>query len=220
MGSKTAAPSRLTSVVVSDQSQATNAVLIPVKAFRDAKARLSAALAADKRAELARAMATHIVQAQTELAVYIACDDDGVAEWATSVGAEPIWCPGTDLNGAVQHGFAHLGSIGIGWVAIAHSDLPFASSLAPLLGWQGVTIVPDRHRTGSNVMALPTSIPFTFAYGEGSFARHAREAVRHRRGLRIVHDSNLGWDIDHPSDLDTPTDKAAPALLHTRPARQ
>lgn len=189
---------------VSDEQRGTSAVLIPVKAFRDAKARLAGALEPNQRADLAQRMATHIVQAQTELPVYIACDDDEVASWAATVGAQVIWCPGTDLNGAVQHGFEHLRSAGVASVAIAHSDLPYASSLASLTGWRGVTLVPDRHRTGSNVISLPTSVPFVFAYGEGSLARHMREAVRHRQGLRIVHDADLGWDVDHPVDLEKP----------------
>jgi len=189
-------------------------VLIPVKAFHDAKGRLSDALPPEERAQLARAMATHIVQAQTELPVFIACDDDGVAEWAAEVGAEVIWCPGTDLNGAVQQGVEHLRSAGYARVAVAHSDLPFASSLASIAAWPGVTLVPDRHRTGSNVISIPTAVPFTFAYGEGSLARHLREAVRHRCGLRIVHDTNLGWDIDHPADLEPHPDLPSPASPH------
>lgn len=179
------------------------AVLIPVKAFDRAKGRLSPALEPAQRASLAQTMATHVVTQQTVL-VAICCDDQGVADWATSLGAQVIWCPGTDLNGAVQQGFDELGAEGIESVAIAHSDLPRAGDLSPLLGWPGVTIVPDRHRTGTNVMVLSTSIRFTFAYGAGSFRRHAAEASRLGSGLRIVHDDALGWDIDRPDDLDAP----------------
>jgi len=178
------------------------ATLIPVKAFALAKGRLSEALEQPERADLAREMATHVVRAQAGLNVAICCDDEGVAEWATSVGASVIWCPGTDLNGAVQQGTAELREAGYTWVAVAHGDLPLASSLRRLLGWPGVTLVPDRHRTGSNVITLPTTLPFTFSYGEGSFQRHVYEAVRLGAGVRIVHDENLGWDVDHPTDLE------------------
>lgn len=190
--------------VVSDADEVrSGAVLIPVKAFAEAKGRLAAAVESSDRALLARRMATHVVEAQ-ELPVAVCCDDEGVAAWARSVGAEVVWCPGTDLNGAIAAGFRHLGDRGITSVAIAHSDLPLASSLHDLLHWPGVTIVPDRHRTGTNVMALPTDLDFEFSYGAGSFARHIVEAVRHRRGLRIVHDPALGWDVDQPADLDLP----------------
>lgn len=189
------------------------AVLIPVKAFEQAKGRLSEALDQPTRAKLAREMATHLVRVQHNLAVAICCDDPDVAEWATSVGASTIWCPGTGLNGAVQQGVRELRDAGYTSVAVAHSDLPLASSLDRLLGWSGVTLVPDRHRSGSNVIVVPTSIDFQFSYGPASFHRHVAEAVRHRRGIRIVHDVQLGWDVDHPDDLKIPEPSFVTELL-------
>lgn len=191
------------------------AVLIPVKAFGEAKGRLSDALDQRTRAELAKRMATHLVKAQENVNVAVCCDDAGVVEWATSVGASTIWCPGTDLNGAVQQGLGELRDAGYSSVAIAHSDLPLATSLDRLLGWSGVTLVPDRHRTGSNVIVVPTSVDFRFSYGTGSFHRHIAEAVHHRCGLRIVHDTKLGWDVDHPDDLTMPEHSFVTDLLES-----
>lgn len=188
--------------MTSSLAGSTNVVLIPVKAFHYAKGRLEGALDNDTRSELAEAMATNLVRAQGDLPVAIGCDDPVVGEWAQSVGATTIWCPDTGLNEAVQHGVAELRDLGVKNVAIAHSDLPLAKSLGPLFGWTGVTLVPDRHRTGSNVIAFPTSIDFRFSYGAHSFQRHMIEAVGHRRGVRVVHDAELGWDVDEPADLD------------------
>ncbi|MEM7094118.1 MAG: 2-phospho-L-lactate guanylyltransferase [Actinomycetota bacterium] len=188
------------------------AVLIPVKAFDRAKSRLAPALDPDGRTSLAQRMATHVIEVQGATPVAVACDDDLVASWATDLGARVVWCPDTDLNGAVDAGYRELTSAGVPSIAIAHSDLPGAKPLAPLLGWPGVTILPDRHRTGTNVMILPAGLDFEFAYGSGSFRLHVVEAVRHRCGLRIVHDRELAWDIDHPEDLDTPD---AQALLRS-----
>jgi 2-phospho-L-lactate guanylyltransferase len=192
------------------------AVLIPVKAFGEAKGRLSDALDQSTRSELATRMATHLVQVQENVTVAVCCDDQGVADWAASVGASTIWCPDTGLNGAVQQGFAELRAAGYVSVAVAHSDLPLATSLDRLLGWAGVTLVPDRHRTGSNVIVVPTAIDFRFSYGGGSFQRHVAEAVRHRSGLRIVHDAQLGWDVDHPDDLAVPEPSFVADLLESK----
>lgn len=178
------------------------AVLIPVKAFGQAKGRLTPALTPTDRAALAQRMATHVVTAQGTTPVAIACDDEGVAAWARSLNARVIWCPGTDLNGAIDAGYQELGATGHTSIAIAHSDLPRAPALAPLLTWSGVTIVPDRHRAGTNVMVLPPGLDMRFGYGTNSYPHHVTEAVRHRRGLRIVHDQDLGWDVDYPDDLD------------------
>lgn len=205
------------STLLEPASHTTGAVLIPVKAFGHAKGRLREALDEQTRATLAQRMATHLVQAQQNVTVAICCDDQGVADWADSLGASIIWCPGTDLNGAVQQGLAEARAAGYLSVAVAHSDLPLAASLDGLLGWSGVTLVPDRHRTGSNVITLPTSIDFQFSYGEGSFQRHVAEAVRHQCGIRIVHDARLGWDVDHPDDLAMPEPSIVSALLESEP---
>jgi len=191
------------------------AVLIPVKDFTMAKGRLASALAPDVRARLARAMATRLVQAQAGLQVAISCDDPDVVAWASSVGAATIWCPGTDLNGAVDAGFQALRVAGYRTVAIAHSDLPLAGSMQRLVGWPGISIAPDRHRTGTNVLVAPTALDFPFSYGSDSYGRHVEHAVRLRRGLRIIHDDSLSWDVDHPQDLDVPGTDFIAELLDT-----
>jgi len=112
-----------------------------------------------------------------------------------------IWCPGTGLNGAVQQGVSTLAARGVDQVVVAHSDLPFSPGFARLRPWPGVTLVPDRHHSGTNVIAVPTCLDFQFSFGTGSFRRHVREAVRLRAGLRIIHEPALGWDIDYPADL-------------------
>jgi 2-phospho-L-lactate guanylyltransferase len=65
----------------------------------------------------------------------------------------------------------------------------------------GVTIVPDRRRDGTNVIAVPPSAGFVFSYGSGSFARHLDEARRLDLPVRVVHSSPLAWDVDVPDDL-------------------
>lgn len=177
-------------------------MLIPVKAFADAKLRLAPALGAAERAALARDMATHVVQAADPLPVAVVCDDGDVRDWAVSMGAEVVWRPGTGLNRAVRSGVDHLGEAGFGRVIVSHGDLPLAGSLAPLGDWPGITLVPDRHNDGTNVIALPGDCPFEFSYGRGSFARHLAEAQRMGRSLRILRDPAFGLDIDLPADLD------------------
>ena len=178
------------------------AVLIPVKAFAEAKLRLAPALDATERAALARDMATHVVRSAAPLPVAVVCDDDGVRDWAASVGAEVVWRPGTGLNGAVRSGVDHLRDGGCDRAIVAHGDLPLAGSLAPLGDWPGITLVPDRRNDGTNVIALPSDCPFEFSYGKGSFARHLEQAQRLGLSLRILRDPAFGLDIDLPADLD------------------
>ena len=77
------------------------AVLVPIKAFHEAKGRLDLALSAPERAALARAMAARVLDACGPLPVAVVCDDNDVADWARHRGALVVWEPGRGLNGAV-----------------------------------------------------------------------------------------------------------------------
>jgi 2-phospho-L-lactate/phosphoenolpyruvate guanylyltransferase len=177
------------------------AVLVPVKAFRHAKVRLAPALSVSARAALAQQMATRVVASAAGLPVAVVCDDPEVAAWARRLGALVIWEPGRGLNGAVQDGVDRLGAAGAGLVIVAAGDLPFASDLRWVAEFPGVTIIPDRRRDGTNVIAVPTDAGFAFSYGPGSFARHLDEAKRVQRPIRVVTSSALAWDVDVPDDL-------------------
>lgn len=184
-------------------------VVVPVKDFSRAKVRLAPQLDPDERAALARRMATVVVRASAPLPVCVVCDSEPVRTWAEDVGARPIWTPGIGLNGAVAAAVDRLGAEGVATVVVAHGDLPLATQLEWVASTPGVTIVPDRRRDGTNVIALPTDIGFRFGYGPGSFGRHRTEAQRLRQQLRIVNDTRLGWDVDLPADLVLPDAAAA-----------
>ena len=178
-------------------------VLVPVKAFADAKQRLGEVLPAADRERLARAMATRVVASAAPLSVWVVTDDDDVADWAVEQGATPLRQERAGLNAAVTDAVAFLAAAGIERVIVAHGDLPFATDLAALANTEGegVTVVPDRHDDGSNVLVVPTGVGFRFAYGPGSFARHLLEAERLELVVRVVRDAGLGWDVDRPDDL-------------------
>jgi 2-phospho-L-lactate guanylyltransferase len=185
------------------------AVVLPVKAFAEAKRRLAPVLDPAARADLARTMASTVVAAAGPLPVVVVCDDDAVRAWAEELRVEVLWTPGVGLNGAVEAGVAHVAGRGHDHAIVAHADLPLATDLTWVAGAEGVTLVPDRHGDGTNVACVPTAAGFRFAYGGGSCARHEAEA--HRLGLpvRVVPDARLGWDVDRPADLDLPADLRA-----------
>ena len=177
------------------------AVLVPVKAFGEAKIRLAPALSAAGRADLARAMATKVVESAAGIPVAVVCDDREVASWARSLGALVIWEPGRGLNGAVQEGVQRLASLGVDFVAVAAGDLPLADDIRWVTEFAGITLVPDRRGEGTNVIAIPSACGFCFSYGPGSFSRHLQEARRVALPTRIVHSSPFAWDVDVPEDL-------------------
>lgn len=197
-------------VQVAEHAAVRVAVLVPVKAFGLAKARLAPALGAAERAALARRLADRVLAAASPLPTFVVCEDDDVVAWARAGGAEVIEHAGGGLNGAVAAGLDRLCDRGYGRVVVAHADLPRArpSSLPAVAAFGGVTLVPDRHDDGTNVACIPTGAGFRVAYGPGSFHRHAAEALRIGVGLRVVRHPDLGWDVDTPADL--PTEGATP----------
>lgn len=180
------------------------AVVIPVKAFHAAKLRLAPALSPHERATLAQQMAAQVVASAGDLPVAIVCDDPTVREWALSVGATVRWTPGLGLDGAVQAGVAAAADDGADRIVVAHADLPMAAGFSHIIGVDGVVIVPDRHRDGTNVITVPAHSGFRFAYGPNSFARHQAEAIRLGLPVEVHTDEALGWDVDLPSDLHLP----------------
>ena len=196
-------------------------VLVPVKAFTDAKARLAPVLEPAEREALARWTAERVLAAAGEARTFVACDDDTVAAWATALGAEVLWHPGVGLNAAVTRSVCDLRDRGFGHVVVAHGDLPRASGLMAVAepGW--LTLVPDTVGDGTNVCSLPTALAFEFSYGAGSFRRHLAVALGHGHPVAVRHDPLLSLDIDTPADLAHPlVQEVLPSWLPTNPANR
>ncbi len=177
------------------------AVLVPIKAFAIAKNRLAGALDPEARVRLARELAAGVLHAAAPLPVYVVCEDDEVAAWAEAAGARAVRSNGGGLNAAVEHGVSALADEGFAQVCVVHADLPAARDLARVTGRTGVTLVPDRHGDGTNVLCVPARSGFRFAYGPGSFARHVAEARRAGLPVRVLHIAELAWDVDTAADL-------------------
>ena len=187
------------------------AVLIPVKRFALAKRRLAGLLDDDQRVDLAQWLAGRVVAAAGTLPVFVACEDEAVAAWADTVGAEVLWTPGLGLNGAVESSRTTISGKGFDHLVIAHSDLPLAGR--PLRRW------PSAGRSASSPIA-PAAAPtccrcrsrraIAISYGTGSFDAHLTQALAlagdQRPGLRVEvrRDPRLALDVDTPDDLAHP----------------
>jgi len=181
--------------------QVRTAVLIPLKAFQDAKVRLSTVLDATNRADLARQMAEIVVAAAIPIPTTVVTNDQEVANWAKHLGVGIIRDNGSGLNDAVALGVATLTAEGFEQIVVAHGDLPLANDLTKCTDFKGVSLIPDRHEDGTPVAVIPTGVGFCFSYGPGSFTRHIAEAQRLGLRWRRLDDPNLSWDVDEPEDL-------------------
>jgi 2-phospho-L-lactate guanylyltransferase len=179
------------------------AVVIPIKGFEQAKDRLSGVLNADQRKLLARTTALGVIESVRPTSLFVVCDNLEVSQWATLLGTTVVHQSQPGLNAAVQTGVTAAQSFDR--VMIVHSDLPLPNRLRELLdstvASNTVSIVPDRHRDGTNVLIIPPDVGFEFHYGENSFEAHLAEATRLGLPLQIVIDNELALDIDTPDDL-------------------
>lgn len=181
------------------------AVLIPIKAFHEAKARLAGALDRESRAQLARWSALRVLEAAAPLPVAIACDDPTVADWGHEHGARVLWEPGKGLNVAVDDAVAALGALGYDHVVVAHADLPLPAGLPRVARTGTITLVPDDRDDGTNVMSFPIASGMRASYGAGSYRRHLDAAlalaVTQRVAVEVRRDPRLALDLDIPADL-------------------
>lgn len=152
-------------------------------------------------------MATATLAAVSGFDPIVPCDDPQVASWASAHHALPLDAP-RGLNAAVAAG---MGVVESGLVAVCHADLAFPGGLADLFSSARPCIVSDRHGDGTNVLVLPAGTGFRVAYGPASFRRHLDEAARVGIELEIVEDDLLGWDVDGPEDLLTPSGWGPPS---------
>ena len=180
------------------------AVVIPIRSFDAGKSRLGTKLDPARRADLLQTMAEHVVAAAGTMPVAVVSNAGEVRGWAVTLGLTVLDDPGT-LDLAAAAGLGWAAAAGFGRVVVAHADLPLATSLAPVVA-DGlrpvVTAVPCHRDDGTPVLSLPTAAAgFVFAYGPGSFRRHAAAARAAGLAFRVRRDRRLGRDVDSPEDL-------------------
>ncbi len=147
-------------------------------------------------------------------------NNDDVNRWARGLGFACLDVGVDGLNRAISVACDAAAATGASRVIVAHADLPYASDLRVANG-AGVVVVPDRKRSGTNVMSLPCNVGFVFSYGANSLARHRAEATRLGLDFTEITDEALAWDVDDPSDVplelfDTRTPaQAKPTSMHT-----
>jgi 2-phospho-L-lactate guanylyltransferase len=170
-----------------------------------AKARLAIVLSDAEREALARSMAERVVTAAASRPVAIVTSAPEVVSFARDHGCDVLDDPGS-LDAAATVGHAWARERDLARCAIVHGDLPFARSFDTIVRDADApvaVIVPDHRDDGTPAISLPTGIDFVFAYGPGSAARHAEEARRAGLSVRVVHDDDLGFDVDVADDLAT-----------------
>jgi len=178
-------------------------IVVPLRSFTMAKARLSGVLSETQRESLVRSMAERVVHAAAFRPLAIVSSAPEVVAFARDRGCEVLADPGS-LDAAAAAGRAWAVNKGLARYAVVHADLPLVRSFDAILtdGDASIAvIVPDHRDDGTPALSLPAAAPFEFAYGPGSAARHTDEARRVGLGVRVLRDAQLGFDVDVADDL-------------------
>jgi 2-phospho-L-lactate guanylyltransferase len=204
--------------------------IIPVKRFRAAKQRLLDALDPAGRSTLAEAMLADVLAAATTcepIERVIVVTGERRAERLALRHAQRATTPLEVLRDPTDNGHSEAATLGIvrakalgaRCAALLPGDCPLLDSgeLAGALERMSdgrVTVVPDRHGTGTNALLMAPPDAIGPAFGPGSRERHAERA--RRRGHEVAVDAldSLGPDVDTPEDLDL-----LAAILEREPGR-
>jgi 2-phospho-L-lactate guanylyltransferase len=185
--------------------------ILPVKRFAAAKQRLSPGMGATHRAELAAAMLEDVLEAFGEARsierTIVVSSEPRAVEIASTGGIELVADPDEGgHSGAALAGIARAQQLGAGTVVLLPIDCPL---LAPrelerlLTGMpeRYVAIVPDRHGTGTNALALSPPDAIAPSFGEGSCARHVAAARAAGVPFNVEELPSLALDLDTPADI-------------------
>jgi 2-phospho-L-lactate guanylyltransferase len=185
--------------------------VLPVKRFAAAKQRLAPGMGATHRAELAAAMLEDVLEAigaarSIERTVVVTSEPRAI-ELAGKGGSELVADPEEGGHpGAALAGVARARELGAECVVLLPIDCPLLDprELERLLTGMPdryVAIVPDRHGTGTNALALapPDAIEPTF--GLDSCARHVASARAAGIPFGVEELPSLALDLDTPADV-------------------
>ncbi len=176
-------------------------LVVPVKSFSFAKGRLASVLNDDERRALAQVCAERVIAAAGDWRVHVVCDDPDVMAWARTRGCAVVVPSSPGLNAAVDAGRDAARIDGAEHIVIAHSDLPLARTFSQLVADETITLVPDRHLDGTNVITVPATSTFRTAYGPRSFDLHRRNLDETGLSYRYIQDPELALDLDTADDL-------------------
>lgn len=184
---------------------------MPVKRFGEAKQRLAPGMGATHRAELAAAMLEDVLEAISEARsierTIVVTGEPRAIELASAVGAEPVPDPDEGgHSGAALAGIARARALGAERVVLLPIDCPLIAprELERLLTGMPeryVAIVPDRHGTGTNALALAPPDAIEPSFGEGSCARHVSLARAAGIPYGVEELPSLALDLDTPADV-------------------
>lgn len=181
------------------------AVILPVKSFAGAKQRLGDTFDGARRAALAAAMVQDVLVELERAALGPLIVVSGESQVPAGDAEIVVDEREEGQSAAALLGLARARERGCERALLVPGDCPLIDGgelreLAVRAESLDVAIVPDRHRTGTNGLALPADGTFEPQFGPGSRARHVGQAQA--KGLRheVIRVPGLELDVDTGED--------------------
>jgi 2-phospho-L-lactate guanylyltransferase len=185
--------------------------IITAKRFTAAKQRMSGAVPEERRLALVEAMLGDVLEAVTQARqvtfTVVITGEAAAAGLASGCGAEVIHDPDDAGHvGAAKLGIQRAIELEADTAVLLPGDCPLLEpreldSLVTGLPDPFVAVVPDRHGTGTNALAMRPPDAIEPAFGEGSCERHLELA----RLADVPHATEqvdgLALDLDTPADI-------------------
>lgn len=196
----------------------TATAILPVKRFADAKRRLLDVIDARARAALVKAMLADVLAAliaAQRVERVIVVTGEGRAEKVALDHARRVKMPIEVLRDPRDSGHPEAATLGIvrakalgaECVALVPGDCPLLGpaeldAALERMSDGRVSVVPDRHTTGTNALLMAPPDAIAPGFGPGSRDRHVERA--RRRGLEAAVEEleSLALDLDTPDDLE------------------
>jgi 2-phospho-L-lactate guanylyltransferase len=187
--------------------------ILPVKRFAAAKTRLGGEISAGTRRALAEAMVTDVLMALRRTdevdEVFLVTSEPTADAIGRGYGATVLVDDAEDgQSAATLIGIAHALELGAGRVVLVPADCPALdpAQLADLLSREAparsVTIVPDRHGSGTNALVLSPPDVIAPSFGPDSRERHEGLAAAAGVACEVVTVPTLAIDVDTADDLE------------------
>jgi 2-phospho-L-lactate guanylyltransferase len=186
--------------------------VIPVKRFAEAKQRLQPDVEPLEREQIAEEMLRLVLEAvrptrrlDTPIIVTGEPDAKRLARLYKYEVVDDVADAGH--SEAALLGIHHAMNTGANAVVLLPGDCPVLSirevdDLLDRLSSPSVTVIPDRHGTGTNGLVLSPPDAIEPAFGEGSHARHLELARQAGVPAATANLRSLALDIDTPEDLE------------------
>ena len=196
----------------------TTAVILPVKSFANAKQRLGDRFGGPERAALAAAMVEDVLieLAQVGLGplVVVSGEPQALARAVDSGALTVIDDREDGQSAAALLGLARVRELGCERAMLVPGDCPLIDGrelrdLAMRAESLDVVIVPDRHGTGTNGLALAVEGEFEPQFGPGSCARHVEQAIAKGLVHEVIQVPSLELDVDTREDASALADALA-----------